>query len=717
MEAQMRPIRLVIADRRPIVLQGFASLFAAERDFEIVASCLDGTGCLQAVRKLSPDVALVEDGFSDVTASEMLAAVEELPTRLVFYTASIARGDLAAAIVTGACSAIPMSERPENLLQSLRLVAPASCKAAAGMRVNGAFSEERLEALTDQERKIMRLIACGMSNKEIASQLNVHTGAIRSHIDRISTQLKIKNRAELAAVALSRLSSGIGAIAALIFAALDEARAANTTAASDMPTDTFTVMAADGNAEVVTIKINPKKTDGASGKAAKALIKAGRVENAASDIPARTGKLVGTSPDLAASAMALAALNPPRPGLSSTFMIAAAGIWIYELLNSRAHAFAVGDGLTDVVASEPADGTRELGALNIPGIAGAKLDGFENLAWLSPEVYHQPFVFHAPCSDAVARIGDEVQITDATAGNDSGGGDVDPRAWSIAIEASIGHGGFENATTVNASSNDEHHTIQATAGDESHRGQSQRDLHAAEGGGAAGERLAEHGPPGNNANHGQSQRELPASENGPAAGKQHDKHDPSGNDSSHGQSRELHALEDGAATGKQHVKHDSPGNNSSHWQSQRDLHGSNDGTTDAGQHVKEDTRPGGDANYGQPSHDLQGAPVYASRSAHVGSSQKAGGKDHAIDDSGQAHTAAVPELGDSFNFKNEMAVTKASDRFERYGGHGPHSIEHAEQEGLAPIQNAELIGPSHAEHSAVEYAKGAAHHLTHDLFV
>src|SRR6188768_2516261 len=104
-EARMRPIRLVIADRRPIVLQGFASLFAAERDFAIVASCLDGAGCLKAVRSLRPDLVLVEDGFSDVTASEMLAVVkaENIPTRLVFYTASVAQGDLATAIAAGAC--------------------------------------------------------------------------------------------------------------------------------------------------------------------------------------------------------------------------------------------------------------------------------------------------------------------------------------------------------------------------------------------------------------------------------------------------------------------------------------------------------------------------------------------------------------------------------------------------------------------------------------
>ena len=111
----MRRIRLVIADRRPIVLHGFASLFAAERDFEVVASCLNGASCLEAIRNLTPDVVLVEDGFSDVTASEMLAVAnaENLSTRLVFYTASVARGDVAAAIAAGACNAISMRAKPE----------------------------------------------------------------------------------------------------------------------------------------------------------------------------------------------------------------------------------------------------------------------------------------------------------------------------------------------------------------------------------------------------------------------------------------------------------------------------------------------------------------------------------------------------------------------------------------------------------------------------
>jgi len=104
----MRRVRLVIADRRPIVLQGFVSLFGAQPDFEVVACCLDGASCLAAIRRLTPDVVLLEDGFTDVTASDMLAVVGDkgLSSRLVFFTASVACGDLATAIATGACGAM-----------------------------------------------------------------------------------------------------------------------------------------------------------------------------------------------------------------------------------------------------------------------------------------------------------------------------------------------------------------------------------------------------------------------------------------------------------------------------------------------------------------------------------------------------------------------------------------------------------------------------------
>jgi VCBS repeat-containing protein len=500
MEAHICPIRLVIADRRPIVVQGLASLLAAERDFAIVASCLDGTSCLKAIRNLTPDVVLVEDGFSDVSASEMLSVVkaENLRTRLVFYTASIANEELAATIAAGSCAAISMREKPETLLQSLRLVAPNPDRKAADQ-------ENGLAGLTDQECKILRLVAYGLSNKQIARQLKVSAGAIKAHLDQIAIQLEVTNRRELATFALSRLFGAVGSLAALIFAALDDAQAANTTGVGAASTDTVTVMAADGT-EVVTIKINPQQTAAASGKTSKAVIKAGRVENTATETAARSGKPIDPGADIVVNTIMFTALNSPRPSLSSfgTFMMATVAVWVYELLNRGAQAFNLDDSL---VALATADVTKL--ALNTPCGADARLDSFDQLAWQNPDVDHQSFAFDAPRSDPMARRGDELPIMDAATGEPGISGT--PHVGSGTIDSPILHGSSEQAI-AHASANAQHGTTLAPERDHSPaHGQSQSDLHASEGDGAAGDKQDQ---PGNDSSHGQSRKVAHAPENG-----------------------------------------------------------------------------------------------------------------------------------------------------------------------------------------------------------
>src|SRR5215468_2996875 len=232
----MRRARLVIADQHPVVLQGLMSIFAAQRDFEIVAACSSGTGCIEAIRNLAPDVALLEGSLPDLTASEILAIAnaENLPTRLVFFTSPVEHGDLAAAIADGACSTISKDASPETLLQSLRLVTesitllPEQSPELAPSRKE-ASSANIENVLTDREREIMRLVAEGLSNKEIGRQLNVSGGTIKVHLHHIYRKLEINNRTVLAALALSQRYGGFGmlSLAALTFATTSDVKAAD----------------------------------------------------------------------------------------------------------------------------------------------------------------------------------------------------------------------------------------------------------------------------------------------------------------------------------------------------------------------------------------------------------------------------------------------------------------------------------------------------------
>lgn len=212
LRAAMRCTRLAIADRHPIVLRGLASVFVAQPDFEIVASCIDGMSCVRAIRTLVPDVALLADAMPDMTGSEILAiaSAEKLPTRLVFFASEIEHGDLAAAIAAGACSAISKHASASDLLQSLRVIAAGGSLLpgpspelvpAVGKEAGGAIVENVLSVLTDREREIMRLVSEGLPNKAIARRLNISQGTIKVHLHHIYQKLEINNRTVLAALA------------------------------------------------------------------------------------------------------------------------------------------------------------------------------------------------------------------------------------------------------------------------------------------------------------------------------------------------------------------------------------------------------------------------------------------------------------------------------------------------------------------------------------
>lgn len=230
----LKPIRLVIVDRQPIVLHGLKSVLGTQQDFDVVASSSDGISCLEAIRNLTPDVALIADALPDLAASEILAIAkaEKLSTRLVFFTESDVDHGLTAAIAAGACSAISKYAAPATMLRSLRLMTKSGVSLkqhdfSPGKEAKDGKIEKMLELLTHRERQIARLVSEGMSNKEIARQLSVSQGTVKVHLHNIFHKLEITNRTVLATIALLQRTSGVGALALafLAFAIADELKA------------------------------------------------------------------------------------------------------------------------------------------------------------------------------------------------------------------------------------------------------------------------------------------------------------------------------------------------------------------------------------------------------------------------------------------------------------------------------------------------------------
>jgi two-component system nitrate/nitrite response regulator NarL len=209
----MRRITVVIADRHPVVLQGLSNVLGSHSDFNIVAFCSDGPGCVEAIRNLAPDIAIIDGSMPGVTGPEILSIVnaENPSTRLVFFTSSeVDRGLVMSAAVDG-YSFISKDVAPEILVRSLRQVAkgqrqqpPLPAADQAVLREQSAITENALAVLTDRERQIMRLVSEGLSNKEIGRRLNITDGTIKVHLHHIFQKLEISNRTILAAIAISQ---------------------------------------------------------------------------------------------------------------------------------------------------------------------------------------------------------------------------------------------------------------------------------------------------------------------------------------------------------------------------------------------------------------------------------------------------------------------------------------------------------------------------------
>jgi two-component system nitrate/nitrite response regulator NarL len=210
----MRCTSVVIADNHPVVLQGLTSVLGAESGFKVVASCSDGTNCIQAIRSLVPDIALIDISMPDLTGLEILAIAnsESLSTRLVFFTASVEDRELVISAAAGAYGVILKDVAIEILVQSLRQVAdgqrllplPPSDQTVPRERATITITENVLTVLTDRERQIMSLVSEGLSNKKIGRRLNIADGTIKVHLHHIYQKLEISNRTVLAALAISQ---------------------------------------------------------------------------------------------------------------------------------------------------------------------------------------------------------------------------------------------------------------------------------------------------------------------------------------------------------------------------------------------------------------------------------------------------------------------------------------------------------------------------------
>ncbi|MFY7065455.1 response regulator [Nocardiopsis changdeensis] len=205
-------MKLFLVDDHPIVRAGLAALFEGEEDIEIVGEAADGTDAVRLIGLRSPNVVLMdlrlEGGLDGVAVTERVLALPA-PPRVLVLTTYENDGDIMRALDAGASGYLLKDSPPERLFEAVRA-------AARGETVLSPHVAARLvrrvrdprPAVTPRELEILRLLAKGAGNREIARTLFVTEATVKTHLQRIYAKLGVETRtaAVRAAVDLSLIS-------------------------------------------------------------------------------------------------------------------------------------------------------------------------------------------------------------------------------------------------------------------------------------------------------------------------------------------------------------------------------------------------------------------------------------------------------------------------------------------------------------------------------
>jgi len=201
------PISLILADDHALILDGLENLFRLEPDFQVLARCTDGVETLKAVRQHRPDVLILDirmprkDGLE--VAREMQK--EELPTRVVLLTAALDDKEMLEAARLGVQGIVLKEMPPHLLVQCVRKVYAgeqwiekgSAARILEKMLRREAGAREVAEVLTVREIAIVRLVAAGLHNKEIADKLCISEGTVKVHLHNIFEKLMVDSRVAL----------------------------------------------------------------------------------------------------------------------------------------------------------------------------------------------------------------------------------------------------------------------------------------------------------------------------------------------------------------------------------------------------------------------------------------------------------------------------------------------------------------------------------------
>lgn len=198
-------IRVLAVDDHPLLREGVAALIGHQPDMELVAEASNGREALELFRKHHPDITLMDLQMPDMSGIDAMSSIRgEFPdARIIVLTTHAGDVHVSRALKAGARAYLLKGSLRKELLDTIRAVYAGQKRLSS--EVAAEIAEHATDdALTPREMDVLRLVARGNANKEIASQLSLTEETVKSHIRNILAKLGANDRTHAVAIGLRR---------------------------------------------------------------------------------------------------------------------------------------------------------------------------------------------------------------------------------------------------------------------------------------------------------------------------------------------------------------------------------------------------------------------------------------------------------------------------------------------------------------------------------
>jgi DNA-binding NarL/FixJ family response regulator len=203
-----RPVRVLLVDDDDLMRAGLRSVLSSDETIEVVGEAGDGRVVLEEVRKLRPDLVLMDIRMPDVdgiaATREVLEAEQDV--RVVVLTTFEEDDYIFDALSAGASGFLLKRTKPEELIAAIHTVADGDSLLSPSVtrrvidrmatQPPATLSGKRLERLTPREREVLELIGRGLSNREIADAFFIEESTVKTHVKRILMKLGLRDRVQ-----------------------------------------------------------------------------------------------------------------------------------------------------------------------------------------------------------------------------------------------------------------------------------------------------------------------------------------------------------------------------------------------------------------------------------------------------------------------------------------------------------------------------------------